>query len=117
MIAFPDKQRIFVYQESCDMRIGIDGLSNLTKYELNQDPCSGDLFVFINSKRNRLKILVWERGGFWLLSKRLETGRFPQIQNHNKDLIVTRTDFMMMIDGIVFVKTKQTKRFMLPKKE
>lgn len=117
MIAFPVSQRIFVRQKSCDMRLGFEGLSNLTKYEFNQDPCSGDLFVFINSKRNRLKILVWDHGGFWLLSKRLETGRFPQIQNHNTDVVVTRADFMMMLDGIEAVKIKRTKRFKLPKKE
>lgn len=111
MIAFPVSQRIFVRKQFCDMRLGFEGLSNITRNEFKQDPCSGDLFVFLNRKRNRLKILVWDHGGFWLLCKRLEKGCFPRIQNNNDEVIVSRTDFMMMLDGIEVIKIKKTKRY------
>ncbi|MBK9385769.1 MAG: IS66 family insertion sequence element accessory protein TnpB [Planctomycetes bacterium] len=58
------------------MRKAIDGLAAAARHALRQDPFTGDLFVFCNRRRDRLKILYWERSGFWLLHKRLESGTF-----------------------------------------
>ena len=59
-----------------DMRKQIDGLSILAKDVILQDPMSGSMFVFINARRNKFKILVWERNGFIVWYKRLERHRF-----------------------------------------
>jgi transposase len=58
------------------MRKQFDGLAQVARDVIKQDPLSGHLFVFCNRRRDRLKILVWDRSGFWLLAKRLEGGTF-----------------------------------------
>jgi transposase len=77
MLNFSAMRRIFVARQSTDMRRGIDTLVNVVATGLGQDPCSGDCFIFIGRDRRRLKVLVWEPGGFWLGLKRLEAGTFP----------------------------------------
>jgi transposase len=90
--------RIFLRREATDMRVGIDGLANLTRNVLAQDPLSGHLFVFINRGANLLKALFWERGGYCMLVKRLERGKFP-IPNGIENEI-DRSHLLMIIDGI-----------------
>lgn len=58
------------------MRRQFDGLARAAREVIKKDPLSGHLFVFCNRRRNRIKILVWDRSGFWLLAKRLEKGTF-----------------------------------------
>ena len=58
------------------MRKSFDGLSGLINNELKKNPLSGDVFIFINKRRDRIKLLIWDRTGFWLFYKRLEKGRF-----------------------------------------
>lgn len=58
------------------MRRQFDGLARAAREVIKEDPLSGHLFVFCNRRHNRLKILVWDRSGFWLLAKRLEKGTF-----------------------------------------
>lgn len=67
---------IYLYREPVDMRKGADGLAALVSVEMNFDPCSTALFVFINRGRDKLKILFWERNGFWVFYKRLVKQRF-----------------------------------------
>ncbi len=59
------------------MRKAFDGLSGLVKDVIREDVLSGHLFVFINRRKDRVKVLWWDRSGFWLLYKRLEKGTFP----------------------------------------
>jgi transposase len=59
------------------MRRGIDTLSAMVAGELGEDPYTGDCFLFVGRDRRRLKVLLWEDGGFWLCLKRLESGTFP----------------------------------------
>jgi transposase len=59
------------------MRRGIDTLSAAVAGDLGEDPYAGDCFVFVGRDRRRLKVLIWEDGGFWLCQKRLESGTFP----------------------------------------
>jgi hypothetical protein len=61
------------------MRKSFDGLQGLVVNELEMDSLSGDIFIFINKRRDRVKILVWDRNGFWLFYKRLEQGCNPNI--------------------------------------
>jgi lambda repressor-like predicted transcriptional regulator len=68
--------RIFLAVEPADMRKGFDGLSQLVRDRIAQDPLSGHLYVFRNKRRDRIKILYWDRDGFALWCKRLEKGTF-----------------------------------------
>jgi len=68
--------RAYVYSEPVDMRKSIDGLSQIVAAAMGMNPLSGQVFVFIGRRRDRAKLLVWDRHGFWALYKRLERGRF-----------------------------------------
>lgn len=74
MIGLPSRSRVLLFAAPVDMRKGFDGLFGLT-LAAQQDPYSGDLFVFLSQRRDRAKILTFDRGGFVLWYKRLERGR------------------------------------------
>ena len=76
MIPFGPATRVFLATAATDMRRGFDGLCELVRHQLSEDPLSGHLFVFTNRRRTRLKILVWDSSGLWVCSKRLERGTF-----------------------------------------
>lgn len=76
MLTLPSSVRIYVAAEPTDLRRGFDGLAAATRSVIGQSPLSGHLFVFLNRRRNRVKILVWDRTGYLLLYKRLERGSF-----------------------------------------
>ena len=69
-------ERIFLYREPVDMRKAIDGLSILVHEELERDPSDRSMYVFVSRDRSKVKCLLWERNGFWLMYKRLESQRF-----------------------------------------
>lgn len=76
MIQITPHMRILLAVEPVDFRKGIDGLAGVCKNILDEDPFSGYLFIFVNKKRNSLKILIYDGQGFWLCQKRLSKGRF-----------------------------------------
>jgi transposase len=76
VLTLPASVRIYVAAEAVDLRRGFDGLAAATRSLIRQDPLSGHLFVYLNRRRNRIKLLVWDRTGFLLLYKRLERGTF-----------------------------------------
>jgi transposase len=72
----PPATRIFVCSEPQDMRRSFDGLSLAAQEHLREDPKSGALFVFVNKRKNRVKVLWFDRNGYCLLYKRLHRARF-----------------------------------------
>jgi transposase len=68
----------YVCAEPVDMRRSIDGLAQLIEPVFAADPFSGQVYVFLGKRRNRVKLLWWDRNGFFLLYKRIERGRFPK---------------------------------------
>ena len=58
------------------MRKSFDGLGGLIHREMGRDPLSGDVYLFVNRRRDRIKFLVWESDGYWIWYKRLEKGTF-----------------------------------------
>lgn len=76
MIQIAPQMRILVAVEATDFRRGIDGLARVCKEVLKSDPFSGCLFVFRNRRGTAIKCLVYDSQGFWLMQKRLSTGRF-----------------------------------------
>jgi transposase len=67
MLSFAGSLKVFVALEACDMRKSFNGLHALVSEQLNEDPRQGALFVFSNRRGTRLKILYWDRSGYWLL--------------------------------------------------
>jgi transposase len=76
MLTLPASVRIYVAAEPVDLRRGFDGLAAATRSVIGADPLSGHIFVFLNRRRNRIKLLVWDRTGYLLVYKRLERGTF-----------------------------------------
>jgi len=76
MLNIGSGSKVFLVAGPTDMRKSFDTLAAVVRIAIDDDPLSGHLFVFCNRKRDRLKVLIWESSGFWLLAKRLEKGTF-----------------------------------------
>ena len=70
------RDQVWIYRHAVDMRKSIDGLCAIVRLELGMDPNDGCVFVFCNRARDKLKLLIWHRNGYWLLYKRLDKQRF-----------------------------------------
>lgn len=110
MLSLPTSVRIYLARGATDMRKAIDGLAAVTKSVLEQDPLSGHLFVFCNRRRDRIKILYWERSGFWLLHKRLEKGTFAwpvPAESDAKQIELPSSDLAALLGGLDLRKAKR----------
>lgn len=115
MLMLPESIRIFLRRDSTDMRLGYNGLSALAESVFGQNPTSGHLFVFVNRQKNRAKMLLWERGGFWLMSRRLEQGTFALPEaSPGGALTVDRVQWAMFLDGVVAERIHRKKRHSPP---
>jgi transposase len=74
--------KVYLHREPIDFRLNINGLATLVETALGLDPFAACAYVFSNRRRNRVKILGWDRNGFWLLLKRLEKDRFVWPEAH-----------------------------------
>ena len=112
MFALTNQNIFYLYRNATDMRMGFDSLCGIVQNELNRNPASGDVFIFINKPRNRIKLLHWERGGYLLYYKRLETGTFdlPEFDSRTKDFCIAWHQLVMLIEGISFKNLKTKKR-------
>jgi transposase len=100
MINFNRRTKVFVAKEPTDMRASYDTLFAKAKGVLNQDPFSGHLFVFINSRRNSIKCLYYDGTGLVLLCKRLEKSIFSRINPmFAGDIILTAAEFALFFEG------------------
>jgi len=95
------------------MRKSFDSLSGLVRNELDRDPASGEVFVFINKRRNSVKLLHWESGGFVLYYKRLEKGTFtpPRRANNAHDGTLSWPELVLMLEGIQVQQMRQKARY------
>ena len=103
MLSFSGSLKVFVALEPCDMRNGFNGLHALVTERLGEDPRGGALFVFINRRHTRLKILCWDGTGLWVLTKRLEAGTFSwprQVEPQTTKLSLTPQALAMLTDGV-----------------
>ena len=114
MLSLPSTLRIFLAVEPADMRKGFDGLSQLVRERIAQDPLSGHLYVFRNRRRDRIKILYWDRDGLALWYKRLEKGtfRFPEAKDGRVE--VTPAEMAAVLEGIDLRHARRQARFRLP---
>jgi transposase len=115
MLSLPATVRVYLASEPVDMRRGHDGLFAIVK-GWGLDPFSGDLFAFVGKRRDRLKVLVWHRGGFLLLYKRLERGRFriPLVEPGRRTAMLDATDLAMLLDGIDLGQVRRPKLWAPP---
>jgi transposase len=80
---------------------------------IREDPFSGSLFVFRNRRRDRLKVLYWDRDGYAIWYKRLEEGtyQFPEIAEGEERLEIAASDLLVLLEGIDLRKVKRLKRY------
>jgi transposase len=118
MIPFGSTQRYFLYCPATDMRKSFDGLCGLVRQGLAGDPLSGDVYIFVNGRRDRIKLLVWDRTGFVIYYKRLEQGAFelPAQKGPGAGVSISWPDLMLILEGISLASVRRRKRFSLPEK-
>jgi len=119
MISLPPSVSIYLCDTPVDMRCGFDGLAAIVRNTLGLNPLSGHLFLFISKRRDRVKILFWDRDGYVLYCKRLEEGRFP-LPRVQKALggppvaMLAAYEMTLLLEGIDLAGAKHRRRFALP---
>lgn len=97
------------------MRKSFEGLCGLIQEKFQRNPLLGEVFIFINRRRDKVKLLRWEAGGFTLYYKRLESGTL-ELPLLDKDILsceMTWSQLVMMIEGIPYQNIKRRKRYLL----
>jgi transposase len=120
MINLPHAVRVFLHTPATDLRKGFDALCGLVTTAFGQDPLSGHLFLFVNRRRDRLKILYWDRDGLAIWYKRLETpGTFqlPAVPRDAVSIEMSATQLALILSGIDLGSARQRKRYQRPTPE
>ncbi len=102
-----------LYLEPTDMRKGFNGLCGLVRSQMSGDPTDGKVYIFINRRRDKMKILVWESSGFILYYKRLEVGTFewPKHSVESNKIVINWETLVLMFQGIKLTKIQRKKRY------
>lgn len=113
MLSASNHTRIFLHLPPTDLRKGFDRLAALVEQGLQQDPLSGDWFVFHNRSSDRVKLLYWMGDGYALWYKRLEEGsfRFPKAAEGQTGVTISATDWAMLLDGVDLSSVRRGKRY------
>ena len=113
MLRFTTRCRYFLYREATDMRKSFDGLSGLIRQNTKHELLGGDVFIFINRRSDRIKLLMWDVNGFALYYKRLEKGTFSKsVFSIDKTTVELKwSDLVMLLEGIEMSKIKRRKRY------
>lgn len=119
MIVLPPQVRIFLARQPTDMRKSFHGLVALTEAVLKQDPLSGSLFVFLNRRRDRMKILYWGQTGFCIWYQQLQQGTY-QLPSHEAlqkaEAVEVTHELALILEGIDLASARQRTRFQFQKK-
>ena len=107
VLNFLGTTRVYLAAGATDLRKSFDTLAGVVRNSLRLDPLSGHLFAFTNSRRNRLKILFWDRNGWWLCSKRLESGTLCWPTSESASVELSSEELMLLLSGIDLSKTQR----------
>ncbi len=113
MIHLPASVRVYLCLSPCDMRRSFDGLHALVRDHLQLDAFAGHLYLFANKRRDRVKILYWDRDGFAIWSKRLEEGSdvIPAGNGPEPRCEITAQELGALLSGIDLQSAKRRKRY------
>src|SRR3954454_4408468 len=114
--------KYYLYGGDADMRKGFDSLSGMVSQHMKLSALSGAVFIFVNRRRNQLKLLLWEGDGFSLYHKRLEQGTYelpPTVPQNNKtgSISLTHQQLQLILQGISLKSVKHRKRYSYPLEE
>ena len=112
MFAHSYPGKVYLYRHPTDMRKSFDGLCGIIINELGRDPVKDGMFAFVNKRQDMIKLLLWDKHGFWIFYKRLEKGRLKLMHKSSDENIATITshELVMIIDGIDLSSIKRMKR-------
>jgi transposase len=113
MIALSPQLTFYLYAQPTDMRKSFDGLCGIVTSALQQDPLDGRVYVFLNRRRDRMKLLLWDRNGFWLFYKRLEQGtfQFPTPSATQVAITLSYDEVLLILEGIELSSVKRRPRY------
>jgi len=113
MFTLSSSNRFHLYSDPTDMRKSFNGLSGIVANELERTPSNGDVFLFINKRRDKIKLLHWGAGGYTLYYKRLETGTFelPTYDISCASITIDYTQMVMIVDGLSIKNIHRRKRY------
>ena len=114
MLSLPPSVRLFVATQPVDGRKGADSLMALVRDVLRQDPLSGHLFVFFSKRRDRVRVVYWDRNGFAMWTKRLEKGRFCPAFSADGNLgasAIEAAELALIIEGIDLAGARRRPRW------
>lgn len=112
MLNLPVGSKIFVHTSATDMRKGFAGLSAIVREQFVSDPTDGNLFVFINRRRDRMKLLHFADGGFWLYYRLLEAGTFETLKASGDEakLQIDATELSMLLSGVSLASSARRRK-------
>ena len=113
----PSSVRIHVATEPVSLRKSFEGLGNEVRTVIGRDPLSGHVFLFLNRQRSQLKLLVWTRGGFTIVHKRLEKGRFTFVNDvvpGTRSVEIGADELAMLLEGVDARDAKRSARWQRP---
>lgn len=114
MILLPRAVRVYFATQPTNLRQSFEGLTNQIRHALGYDPLSGHVFVFLNRRRNQVKLILWTRGGFTIVHKRLERGTFTfpaQISDSVASVAIDVHELAMLLEGIDVAEVKTKPRW------
>lgn len=117
MILLPKSVKIYVATAPVDLHRSFEGLSNEVRCTLAEDPLSGHVFLFLNRRRSQMKMLVWTRGGFLIVHKRLERGRFTfpsRVTAEAARVEIDVHELAMLLEGLDEKASRATARWEPP---
>ena len=103
MILLPRSVRIYVSREPANLRKSFEGLSNEVRAAIGMDPLCGHVFLFLNRRRTQVKLLLWTRGGYTIVHKRLERGRFTfpeRVGMATESVQIDAHELAMLLEGL-----------------
>jgi transposase len=111
MIPVTGGTRMFLYRGRADMRKGFEGLSGMVDAHFSESLFSGSLFIFLNQRRDRVKILYWDSGGLALWYKRLERGTFRMPSGREGEAVeLSSAELSMLLEGITPLRVERRYR-------
>lgn len=116
MLPFSSTQRYYFYRYPTDMRKSFNGLSGIVHNELGSDSLSGDVFIFVNRRRDRVKLLVWDRTGYVLLYKHLQQGTFelPAFEEQATSCQMKWEELVLILEGVSLQSVRRKRFSLLP---
>ena len=106
--------KIFFCCQPVDMRLGYQGLAAMVCHKMNRDPLSGHLFAFFNKRKNKVKLLFWDRDGYGLFYKSLVKGVFKcDFTSTDSNRLLQPYELSLILEGVQMIKAKTSKRFQL----